>query len=113
MLEELLAFIVPYIISVLECMGVFIIALSGLTTFYQYARTKFHPDNHDIKLSFARNLAFALEFKLAGEILRTVITKQLDEMYVLAAIIVLRALLTFVIHWEIKFDTENPGSEHI
>lgn len=28
-------------------------------------------------------------------------------MYVLAAIIILRAILTFVIHWEIKFDTVN------
>lgn len=111
MFEELLEWMVPYIISILECMGVFIIAFAGLQTFYLYIRSKLHSDNHSIKLAFARNLAFALEFKLAGEILRTVITKEIDEMYVLAAIIILRAILTFVIHWEIKFDTDNP-SEH-
>lgn len=107
LLEELLSKAVPYIITVLEFMGVFIIAYSGLKTFYLYLCSGLHSDSHDIKLAFARNLAFALEFKLGGEILRTVITKKLDEMYVLAAIIILRAILTFVIHWEIKFDTDN------
>ena len=34
MLEELLNKIVPYIISILECIGVFIIAYSSLKTFY-------------------------------------------------------------------------------
>ncbi len=108
MLEELLNKIVPYIISILECIGVFIIAYSSLKTFYLYLRNRLHSDSHEIKLDFARSLAFALEFKLGGEILRTVITKNLDEMYILAAIILLRAILTFVIHWEIKFDTSNP-----
>ena len=75
MLEELLNKIVPYIISILECIGVFIIAYSSLKTFYLYLRNKLHSDSHEIKLDFARSLAFALEFKLGGEILRTVITK--------------------------------------
>ena len=44
---------------------------------------------------------------MGGEILKTVITRDIDEMYVLAAIIVLRAILTFVIHWEIKFDKDQ------
>jgi len=41
---------------------------------------------------------------LAAEILKTVIVRNFDEMYILAAIILLRAILTFVIHWEIKSD---------
>ena len=39
---------------------------------------------------------------MGAEILKTVIVRSLDEMYILAAIILLRAILAFVIHWEIK-----------
>ena len=39
---------------------------------------------------------------LGSEILRTVIVRDLTEIITVAAIIVLRAALTFLIHWEIK-----------
>ena len=39
---------------------------------------------------------------MGAEILKTVIVRSLDEMYILAAIILLRTILAFVIHWEIK-----------
>lgn len=51
-------------------------------------------------------LAFALEFKLGGEILRTVITKNMNELYMLGAVILLRSFLTLVIHYEIKFESD-------
>lgn len=44
----------------------------------------------------------ALEFKLGGEILRTVVVRDLKEIALVGAIILLRAALTFLIHWEIK-----------
>lgn len=64
---------------------------------------KFYP----IKIEFAQSLTLALEFKLGAEILKTVIVRSMDEMYILAAIIVLRAILAFVIHWEMKADLES------
>ena len=45
-----------------------------------------------------------LEFKLGSEILRTVVVRELSEIYIVAGIIVLRAILTILIHWEIKND---------
>ena len=94
-------------IPLLELMGVFIVAVGALSSFYKYVRSGFHSENTELKLGFAETLALALEFKMGGEILKTVITREIDEMYVLAAIIVLRAILTFVIHWEIKFDKDQ------
>ena len=44
----------------------------------------------------------ASEFKLGSEILRTVIVKELSEVALVAAIIAVRATLTFLIHREIK-----------
>ena len=50
----------------------------------------------------AQGIALALEFKLGGEVLRTVVVREWAELGILGAIILLRATLTFLIHWEIK-----------
>ena len=50
----------------------------------------------------AQGIALALEFKLGGEVLRTVVVREWAELGILGAIIALRGLLTFLIHWEIK-----------
>ena len=42
------------------------------------------------------------EGAMRGEILRTVVVREFSEIYTVAAIIALRAALTFLIHWEIK-----------
>ena len=38
---------------------------------------------------------------MGGEVLRTVIVREMGELVVLGAIIILRAAMTFLIHWEI------------
>ena len=58
------------------------------------------PDN--LKFQLANGLALSLEFKMAAEILKTVLIRDLQELMVLGAIIILRALLSFLIHFEMK-----------
>ena len=96
-LEMLLENAVNFIIIVLEFMGVAIIAASGIKGFYNYIK-----GSPDTKLSLAKGLAVALEFKMGSEILRTVIVREWEEIATVAGIIALRALLAFLIHWEIK-----------
>ena len=48
-----------------------------------------------------------LEFKLGSEILRTVVVRDLSEIAIVGAIILLRAALTFLIHWENKNEEEE------
>ena len=43
-----------------------------------------------------------LEFKMAAEILKTVLVQSMEELYMLGAVILLRALLSLLIHYEIK-----------
>ncbi|MBR1417718.1 MAG: DUF1622 domain-containing protein, partial [Synergistaceae bacterium] len=52
-------------------------------------------------------IALALEFKLGGEVLRTVIVREWSELVILGAVILLRGALTFLIHWEIKTEEAN------
>lgn len=101
-IERFLEFIIPYITGSLELVGVFIILLSSIKTIIIFAKEKFNWSDESIKLSLARGLALSLEFKLAAEILKTVVVRSIDEFIVLSAVVILRVILTFVIHWEIK-----------
>ena len=56
----------------------------------------------DIQTNLAEGLATGLEFKLAAEILKTVLIQSLDELYILGAVILLRALMSILIHFEMK-----------
>ena len=63
-------------------------------------------DSH-VRLTLAKGIALALEFKLGGEVLRTVIVREWSELAILGAIIALRGALTLLIHWEIKTEEAN------
>ena len=92
----------PYIIAVLELMGIFIVTWSGVKAFWRYIRNTFFKKNHDLQYSFAKGLSTALEFKMAAEILKTVLVREMSELVILGAIIVLRALVTILLKFEIR-----------
>ena len=110
MLEHLINNTLPTVIHILEFMGIIVISLSGAKAFYQYLLGFFTKQNYRVKYEFANSLAMALEFKLAAEILKTVLIRNLDEIIILASIIVLRALLSLIIHVEIKADHNSDSS---
>lgn len=99
--------LIKTIIHLLEGFGIFIIIFASIKAFIKYAITLFNFNNDTIKIELAKALALGLEFKLGSEILKTVLIRSLEEMYILGAIIFLRVILTFVIHWEIEQDTKH------
>ena len=101
-LEFCMDHLVEIAILIFEFIGVGIIIFSGLHGFWLYLKR-----SPETKLTLAKGLAMGLEFKLGSEILRTVVVRQLSEVAVVAAIIALRAALTFLIHWEIKVERES------
>lgn len=101
-LETLLLHVVDITILMFEFMGVIVIILSGLRGIYDCIKR-----TPSIRLNLAQGMALGLEFKLGSEILRTVVVRQLEEVAIVAAIIALRAALTFLIHWEIKVERES------
>lgn len=103
LLENILHIMVQIAILLFEYAGVLIIIFAGLKGIINYIRR-----SPDTRLSLAKGLAMGLEFKLGSEVLRTVVVRELSEIYIVAAIIALRAVLTFLIHWEIK-NEEKAG----
>lgn len=105
-IEEFLIRIIPYITGFLEGIGVFIIVLGSIESLFKLVKSRFDFGDEDLKIEFAKALALSLEFKLAAEILKTVVVRTLDEFIILSAIVVLRVVITFVLHWEIKTSEE-------
>ena len=58
--------------------------------------------NLDLQFHLASGLATGLEFKMAAEILKTVLVRELSELLILGAVILLRAILSVLIHFEMK-----------
>lgn len=108
--------VIEHIIKEYTLMGVHILELFG-TTIILFASVKyficyFTRKNCKYMLlrsQMAKSLAFGLEFKLGGEILRTVIVGTIREVGILAAIIVLRGVLNLIIHWELEREEKYEG----
>ncbi len=107
LLEIVLRHVVDITILIFEFVGVFVIIISGLRGIWDYIK-----HNPSIRLNLATGMALGLEFKLGSEILRTVVVRDLSEIATVAAIIALRAALTFLIHWEIKIEKEDEKEHH-
>ena len=101
--EPLFYTIITLIVHLLEIMGVIVILFGAVRDFIWY----FTGRAVNIRLDLARSLALGLEFKLGGEILRTVIARDLREIAAVGAIILLRGALSFLIHWEIRHIGED------
>ena len=106
LLELFLHSFVNLAMLLFEYIGVGIITFSGIQGLVNYIRRE--PNT---RLTLAKGLAMGLEFKLGSEILRTVIVRNMEEIYIVAWIIILRAVLTFLIHWEIKTEEKAAHAE--
>lgn len=94
----------PELISLIEIAGILIITVGLCKSFYRYILSVVTKKQYSIKLDLANALALGLEFKMGAEILKTVIIRTMDEIVVLGAIILLRAILSLLIHYEMKVD---------
>ena len=83
-------------------MGILVVFWSAVKAFWEYLQNAFYKKDLELLEHFATGLATGLEFKMAAEILKTVLVRSLNELFVLGAVILLRALLSFLIHFEMK-----------
>lgn len=105
-LETLLHSFANLAILLFEYIGVGVITFAGIQGIVNYVRK-----SPNTRLILARGLAMGLEFKLGSEILRTVIIRNIEEIFIVAGIILLRAVLTILIHWEIKNEQTEPVAD--
>ena len=100
-LHHLIELVLPYMISLLEIIGILVVFWSAVRTFWQCIQNAFLHKKFDLQINLGHGLAMGLEFKMAAEILKTVLVQSMDELYMLGAVILIRALLSLLIHYEI------------
>ncbi len=103
-LEHIIEQFLEFLIPICELMGITVVAISAVGSFVIYIRSLITHQESNVKSKLASGLALSLEFKMAAEILKTVLVRDFSELTVLGAVIFLRALLSFLIHFEMKHD---------
>ncbi len=103
LLENFTITFITTLVYIIDIIGVAIVFIGVLRSFISYVRDtlKKQPQSR-VKIELAQAMALGLEFKMAAEILKTVLVQTMSELAILGSIILLRALLTFLIHLELK-----------
>lgn len=102
MLEHSFETLVRFFILLIEFAGIVVIVISMIRGFIGFMR----KDGH-IRIDLAQGIMLGLEFKIGSEVLRSVIVTNWEELGRLAAIILLRSLLTLLLHWEIDVEEKR------
>ncbi len=102
--ETIIPFAVEFGVIMFELAGIVAMLGTGIRGIYNCA-TK----NPETRLRLAKGMGMGLEFKLGSEILHTVTASSFEDIGLIACIFMLRAALTFLLHWEIEH--EHPEGE--
>ena len=95
----------------LELVGVLIIIIGSIKSLFHLGHGLIRHRAINIVVELGKTLALALEFKMGAEIIKTVIVHDLTELAVLGIVIAIRALLAFLIHWEMKMEKNEEHKE--
>ena len=96
--------IIEWAILLCEIIGVVMIVLTAIRGVIAWIRK-----NSNARLIAAEGIAIALTFKMGGEVLRTVIVREWQELLILGAIVLLRAVMAVIIHFEIRSERKLRG----
>ena len=102
LLEDNFTIFVEYLILFVEFVGVLVVVGAIIKGIIDAIK----KDEH-MRLNLVEGIALAMSFKIGGELLRTVVVRNWDEILLLAAVILLRAALTFYIQWEIRLEMKK------
>ena len=102
--EKYFELIIQWGVLLCEVIGVVMILLTAVRGVIAWIRKDPHA-----RLIAAEGIAIALTFKMGGEVLRSVIVREWQELMILGAIILLRAVMAVIIHFEIRSERQILG----
>ncbi len=96
--------VIEWAVILCDVIGVVMIVLTAIRGVIAWIRKK-----SEARLIAAEGIAIALTFKMGGEVLRTAIVREWQELLILGAIVLLRAIMAFIIHFEIRSERKLRG----
>jgi uncharacterized membrane protein len=103
--EEFLVTAVGYLRLMVEATGAALIGIGVLSTTFRYALSLLELRKYsytEIRLHLGTYLALGLDFQLGANILATAVTPTLEEVQLLAAIVVIRTVLNYFLSKELE-----------
>lgn len=97
-------YVIQYAIIIVDLISAGIICFTIIKSLINLFKHK-----EDIRLDVSEGILVALEFKLGGEVLRTLIVRDLNELLILGIVIVLMAALSVFVQWGIKNEKKNAA----
>ena len=97
--------------STLELIGIIIIVIGSFRALYLLINCLCKKMPFHVGIELGKALSLALEFKMGAEIIKTVVVHNLEELAILGVVILIRALLAFIVHWEISNERKNELKE--
>ena len=91
----------------LELIGIVIIIFGSIRALIRLLQALRRKEPFHVVIDLGKALSLALEFKMGAEIIKTVIIHNLEELAILGVVIVIRALLALIIHWEIRTELNH------
>lgn len=108
--KEILYFIAEIAASTLEYIGVFIVIVGSCRALIRLLKCLVKKLPFHVAVDLGKALSMALEFKVGAELIKTVIIHNMEELLILAIVIIVRALLAFIIYWEMRIE-EKEGNK--
>lgn len=109
---QLKEFIYPFAeisASILEFIGIIIIIIGSFRALVRLFGHIIKKSQFSVVSELGKALSLALEFKMGAEIIKTVLIHNLEELAILGIVILIRALLSFIIHWEIHLEEKDKA----
>ncbi len=106
MIEELFEEIMPFIIGVIEILGVIVLIVGVSRAFYLWVKEQLSGKNTKFGHPLTKATAAALEFLMAAEVLKTILLKDYKSILIIVCIIILRAAFVLLLHYEAKHEPE-------
>ena len=110
-IEKFFHVIVRYGIMLMEIIGVIVLLYSAACALIRLLR----KEKENVSLRLAKGIALALEFLLCGEIMHTLVVRDMQELILVGAIVLMRIARTLLIHWEAgheKAEKHDGGHEY-
>lgn len=97
-----LANVVSICTFLIDMAGIVVLITTSAKCFIKWLKKE-----NNVKLDLAQGIALALTFKMGGEVLRTVVVRNWQELGILGAIVILRAALTIMLRKEIISESKE------
>ena len=105
---------VDYLRLAVEAIGAAVVGIGAASTVYRYVISLLglgKYSNSEIRLYFGQYLVLGLEFQVGADILATAVSPTFEDVQLLAAIVVIRTVLSYFLQKELEREQTSPTHE--